>query len=270
MSEAQINNEQTRRRRVRTRTRKPRAEGEAGAAAAPRERTERAPRPPRVSTPVAAELFGKNATGTIDGVINGGRSKYGFINIEGSDARIYFSVTNFDAAEFPPRRGYGVEFLVTKDDTDRPSATNVKLTAEGKVQAAEREAKIAAEKASPAPARERKAAAAPAAAAAGAEAGERKRRVRAPRERPEDDRSISLQVHCVGKTEVKTVVAKLSQSIGKLKHTATEAFEASPTLNVFANVTSENPQGVLLSKALLRGMVDNDAVYLREPVPATA
>ena len=269
MSEIQKDSEQTRKRRV-GRVRKPRAEGEAAATpAAPREKVERAPRPPRVSVPVPAELFGKIATGRIDGVINGGRSKYGFITINDTEARIYFSVTNFDSSEFTARRGYEVEFLVSKDESDRANATNVKLTAGGKVQAAEREAKIVADKAV-AP-REKKAAAVPAAAAAaGAEAGERKKRVRAPRERPEDDRSISLQVHCVGKTEVKTVVAKLSQSIGKLKHAATEAFEVSPTLNVFVNVTAENAQGVLLSKALLRALNDNDAVYLREPAPATA
>lgn len=274
MSETQKTTEPTRRRRVRNnRSRKPKAEG-ASDAAAPAVKTERAPRPPReprVNVPVPPEFFGQTKTGKIDAVINGGRGKYGFIAIDSSEARIYFSFEKYDASEFVARRGYGVEFLVSKDDTDRTCAASVKLTAEGKVQAAEREARIAAEKANPAPKRERKPAAAPAAAsaapAAGAEVGEKKKRVRAPRTKPEDDRSVSLQVSYAGVPEAKTVVAKLSQSIGKLKHAATEAFDAPTELNVFL-VNAENPQGIKLTKALLRGLSDNATVELRAPTTA--
>lgn len=213
-------------------------------------------------------FFGKVTQGRIADVINGGRGRYGFINFGTEDAtettpRVYFNFTDYQDAEFVARKGYTVEFLVSKDESDRAFASNVRLTAAGRAQAAEREARIAADKPrGDREPRERKPAAEGAAAGAG-EGGERKRRERPPRVRPEDDRSVTLRVSCEGKPDVKIVIAKLGQSIGKLKHSATEAFEAPTTLNVFYN-------NELLTKAILRTLNDNDTIHLKEPVAATA
>lgn len=287
MSDRPETNPEGERRRPHRRSRKPKAAGEEGAAPAradngqKREKKERPPREPRERVPVPPELVGQTRTGTIVDVVLRGAAGFGFIEIEGG-ARVHFRLAPFtEANEFKARRGYEVQFTGDKDEKDRVYASNVRLTAAGRAQAAEREGKIAADKAAnPAPEKTRKprrepkeAGAAkearPKAAEGGADAAPKEKRVRKPRERrerpvrPEDDRSLSLRVTCQGRSEAHVVQAHLSQSIGKLKHAATEAFGAPVTYNVFHN-------NALLTKAILRTLNDNDTVHIKEPEAATA
>lgn len=256
---------------------------ETAAAAAPA-----APRAPRVVIPIPAELFNKPASGVVSEVITRGRGRFGFINIGDTQAgsretpRIYFHFSEFKETDFRPRRGYLVEFHVNRDETDRAFASDVTLTAEGRVAAAERSARAEAQRAAaPAPAaapaepRAKKAAAPAAAAPAPAERKPREPRervegeAREPRKRrerrtnPEDDRSIDLRVTCQGFAETKVVTAVISQSIGKLKHSATEAFGAPIEYNIFSAPNAEFPLGQFLTKAILRTLSNNDAVHLR-------
>jgi len=288
MSDKPETNPEGRRRPQRNRTRKPKAAGEEGAPASARsensqkrEKKERPPREPRERVPVPAELVGQTRTGTIVDVVLRGAAGFGFIEID-NGVRVHFRLAPFtEGNEFKARRGYEVSFTGDKDEKDRVYASNVRLTANGRAQAAEREAKIAADKAAnPAPEKTRrprreskegvpKEARAPKPAEGGADAAPKEKKARKPRERrerpirPEDDRTLSLRVTCQGRAETHTVQAHLAQSIGKLKHAATEAFGAPVNYNVFHN-------DVMLTKATLRTLQDNDTVHIKEPVEATA
>jgi hypothetical protein len=277
-------------RRRRSRPRKPRTTSEGGAVAegngaangtgrSPRQRREkkektaaasdenkekkssrpkREPREPRERVPVPEELVGQTSVGKIADIIDRGRNSYGFVALE-NDVSVYFKPADFaDASDFKPRRGYEVEITCAKDDKERVFANAVKLTAAGRSAAAEREAKIAADKANSADATKKPRA--PKAASAAGDAGEgeaKPKRERKPR-RPEDDRSVTLNVTSANSSETKTVVAVMSQSIGKLKHAATEAFEAPVSYNVYHN-------GELLTKATLRTLSENDTIHIKEP-----
>jgi hypothetical protein len=260
----------------RPRQRKEKSEGGAGT---PQEKAERPkreprePREPRERVPVPPELVGKTSVGKIVDVVERGKGSYGFVALD-NNVRVYFPTSSYaDASEFKARRGYEVEFTCGKDEKDRVYASSVRLTPAGKATAVEREAKIAADKAAAVnnsadgvkKARPAKAANSSSASATEGGEGEKKpRRERRERPvRPEDDRSLSLTCTCQNSSESKSVVAVLSQSIGKLKHTATEAFGAPPTYNVFH-------KDALLTKAILRTLHDNDVIHIKEPVATTA
>jgi len=169
---------------------------------------------------------------------------------------VYFNFENQADPTVFIRRGYPVEFTTKLDDKQRTSAFDVKLTEAGKVMAVEREASIAQKKA------ER-------IASGEADKGEKKpraareRKPRPPRE-PVEDRFVTLKVTCAGFSETKNIEFNLAQSVGKLKNVALTAFGAPVTLNVF-HVTSANPAGEYLTKAILNTLTANDTIHLGEP-----
>jgi len=216
-----------------------------------KEGTAKTPKVREEANPVPREFVGQTKTGIISDVLKTkiGNGQFGFIlvggDVEKANApRIYFNMTDFSDAEFRPRKGYGVSFTVTEDESARMAAKNVTLTADGKVTAAAREKEIA-ERASAAP----KSTGSPGAAKPKA------KRTRQPR--PEDTRTVNLKVSSVGATGEKDVVAKLGESLGKLKHLCISAFESEDiTLQVY------HSDGRLLSKEILVSMKDGDSVRL--------
>ena len=153
------------------------------------------------------------------------------------------------------RRGYQVDFSVTKDEKDRPFATDVKLTAEGRVAAVEREATIAGTKVEVKEGKENK---------------EVNKESAAPRQKKErkprvlDERTVSLVVSAQGKSDFQ-VVAQLSQSIGKLKFSCVEGLGVPTDYNIYCDRSSANPKGIMLTKALLRNMKDGDKIFMVPP-----
>lgn len=234
-------------------------ESEEEVAEVTRERKERPAHVPSVEVP--SDLIGKAAVGEICDIIKRGRGKFGFIYIgEGEFSRsetprIYFNFKDYDDKVYLPRRGYSVEFVCKTDESNRPYAAEITLTAKGLEQAQAREAKISSDGA-PKVIREVD--------VIEAETEKISARRRRPR-RNFDDRSISLVVQCDGKgDESKIIDAKLSQSIGKLKHSATKEFDAPHSFNIYCQITPANPEGILLTKAILKQMADNDVIYLKE------
>jgi hypothetical protein len=210
------------------------------------------------STPVPDSMANTNQVGHIDEVVRpmiGGPIRFGFIYIgtDGGDSRprIYFNISDFQTKDFKPRKKYEVSFKVEKDDTDRFFASNVELTDAGKETASKREAEIAeAKKAEDAE--------------GGGEKKEGAAKAKSGRKRAVDTREVKLKLTAEGFDGEKEVVAKLGESLGKLKHTCITALGTEDiTLNVFAGAT-------LLSKELLREMKDGDAITLKALPAATA
>jgi hypothetical protein len=186
----------------------------------------------------------KTVTGKICDIVKRGRGQFGFIHIgEGpkrSDTpRIYFSFKDFTETKFPPRRGYLVEFECAKDQSNRSYAANVKLTEEGLKEAEERDLKYMIN-----PDNKRE-----------STGGERK-----PRRDEMEGRNIVLMVTCEGESETKQITANVAHSIGKLKHLAGAPME----FNVFCHITPETPDGVLLSRAILNEMSDNEMIHIKQ------
>jgi hypothetical protein len=218
------------------------------------------------------DLVGKKSVGFVTAVVRRGRLKFGFINLgpeekpESETPRIYFSFTGLPEGEAVLRKGYQVEFVAAADDKGRPYATDIKLTEAGKKYATEREAAIAQQRI------ER-------AAEGGAPREPRERKERAPREAREpreprerrvvEERLISLNVSCEGKSEVKTLEFNANQSVGRVKNVACTAFDAPIEYNVF-HVSSEAPQGVYLTKSLLVKLNSGDSIRLAAPVEPAA
>lgn len=252
--------------------------GEEAAAKEPKAPKEpKEPKPVPVSAPVPEELMGTSQVGRICDVTNRTRGKFGFIFIgldeekpRAETPRIYFSFKEYsEDNKFPPRRGYQVSFTCGRDEEDRACAKDIKITPEGLVLAEERDAKYLAEQAAKKERAEKAVAEKPAANGEEkpTEGGEKKKRVR---KRAVDERELSLTVTCEGKAdEKKVVVAKLAESIGKLKHTATVAYDAPISYSVYCQITPENPEGTLLTKAILKTLAENELIHLKEP-PAEA
>ena len=223
--------------------------------AVPSEPRERKERP--ASLPFPPELVGKKTNGLVAAIVRRGRLKFGFINLgleekaEGEATRIYFSFANLTEEDLFLRRGYPVEFVVLSDEKGRPYASDIKLTENGKVVAAEREAAITQQRL------ER-----------GAEEHSAPKRERAPRERrerkPVEPRLLVLRVTCEGKSETKAIEFDVAQSVGKLKNVACTEFEAPVHYNVF-HVSKEAPAGVFLTKAILVTLSANDTLHLAVP-----
>ena len=213
------------------------------------EKPEREERP---NVPVPPELIGKTAVGKIETIVRRGRGQFGFIFIgegEGSRAttpRIYFNFKDYVETRFPPRRGYLVSFMCEEDDEGRPYATNLTLTPTGLVEAEQREEEYLKRTAT----------------STGEPRVPRERRERRDK-RDDDERTVTLMVTCEGKSGEKQITAKLSQSIGKLKHTATTEFDAPIEYNVYC------ADGTLLSRAILAEMSEGSIIHLK-PAPATA
>jgi len=254
------------------RRRGPPRDGAGGGAAA--EGEARAPRergPSRAATacPVPAAFLGTTKEGKICDIIKKGQEKFGFIYIgDGTTAheetpRIYFNFKDFEDADYVPRKGYSVAFKCLNDDKGRAYASALTLTEEGKTQAAEREALIKSTAREPRAAGEPRAPREKKEKAEGGAGGEaRPKRERKPR--AVDERTVQLKVTCVGKgSEEKELTARLGESIGRIKHAATQAFDAPIHLNVFC-------KGELLTKTILAGLSDGDVIHLGEPVASSA
>lgn len=203
------------------------------------------------SVPVPPELIGTTVAGRICDIVRRGRGQFGFIFI-GDDEnssradtpRVYFNFKDYTETKFPPRRGYLVQFTCAEDDEKRVLATDVKLTEQGLQEATIREEEFQKKVAS------------------GEQRAPRERRER--RERSDEDEiPVALKVTCEGKVGEKQITVKLSQSIGKLKHTAAEEFDAVGEYTVYCHVSSENPEGTLLTRAILAEMTDNDVIHLK-------
>lgn len=223
----------------------------ASAAAAKRRR----PRQVYKSIPVSADSIGTNAVGKIYDIAKRGTNSFGFILVDAPGVpsnekpTIYFSLKDYTDAEYIARRGYLVQFTIEKDEKDRPFASQLTLTPEGRVAAAAREERISATKTEN----------------GGAEAVEKPARAPRPRN-PNADDFVTLKVSCEGKTEVHDIEAKIYQSIGKLKYTAVELFGAPITFTVFTAKSAEHPNGELLTKAILRTLKDGDSIHLGSPI----
>lgn len=202
-----------------------------------------------VSVPIPPSLIGKTVTGKICDIVRRGRGQFGFIFIGEGEAtradtpRIYFNFKDYTEERFPPRRNYVVSFTCLEDDEKRVYASNVQLTPQGAKDAEVREEeylkRTAGEKREPRERRERR------------------------EKRDEDERTVTLMVTCEGKSGEKQITAKLSQSIGKLKHTATTEFDAPIEYSVYC------ADGTLLSRAILAEMSEGSIIHLK-PAPATA
>ncbi len=202
--------------------------------------------------PIPEDMFNTTQEGRITDTLKTriGGSRFGFILIgQGKPEtlpRIYFKYEDFSDDEFVPRRGYMVTFSVEKDDQGRFVAKNVSLTEDGKEKAAIREVQIKAQQ--------------DAQEAAGAEGGAaaEKKPKKARKPRAINDREVTLKLTAEGFEGEREVVAKLGESLGKLKHTCITAFESDKIqLNVFKGDT-------LLTKSILREMADGDAINLKE------
>ena len=211
--------------------------------------------------PVPPELIGTECTGKIFDIIKRFAS-YGFILINSETSpknqkpKIYFNMKDYEEVDFVARKGYLVKFNVTKDDKDRLCATNILLTTEGKAAAVLREERIAKYREDEA-----------AGIASGEiikredDGGEKKKRGPRPRREP-NETAIPLTVTCDGKAEKMTVEAKIFQSIGRLKHSCIEAFGVTPNYSIYCQRTPANPEGVLLTKVILKQMTDGDNIHL--------
>jgi helicase MOV-10 len=232
----------------------------------------------RERVPVPADLVGRTVVGKIVDVVERGKTSYGFIAIDKA-VRVYFPMSSYAADNgSKARRGYEVEFYCDKDDKDRVFGSSVRLTPAGKETAVQREAMIAADKAASSGGNavtkkakspnninqanqtmvsEKSTAAADATdVAVDGEKIKKRRRVRLTK--PEDNKTVSLSCTSQNSAVTKSVDALLSQSIGKLKHTAVGVFSAPTTYSVYH-------KGALLTKAVLRTLRDNDLIHIQDP-----
>lgn len=222
---------------------------------------EEAPRRRTADIPVPPELIGTEVTGKIFDIIKRFNGKsYGFILINSETSpknqkpKIYFSLKDYEETGFVARKGYEIKFKVSKDDLDRLCATNISLTAEGKVAAALREERIAKY-------REDEEAGVVSREVKVKVDGEKKSR--GPRHRREPNETVvPLTATCDGKTEKVTVEAKIFQSIGRLKHSCIEAFGVPADYSIYCQRTPENPEGILLTKVILKQMQEGDNIHL--------
>lgn len=153
-----------------------------------------------MSPPVPKSMIGTTVTGKICDIVKKGRGQFGFIFIgEGTRTetpRIYFSFKDYTETNFPPRRGFLVEFECAEDESERSFASKVRLTPEGLIEAGARDVRYQANS-------EMKK----------ETTGER--RVRRPRKEVGEGRTVVLKVTCEGRDETKQVTANVTQSIGK-------------------------------------------------------
>lgn len=243
---------------------------------------ERAPRTPRVVVPLPLELVGKTNKGIVSYFNMRGPSKFGFIYISDSlpgkgEAetlpRVYFKLDDYHNytpdTKYYPRRGYEVQFEISKDETDRFYAVNIRLTDSGVAASgayqAERAVKIAVMKESgeAPPARKVKSAAAakqPKSESDGIEKKKKPRRNRKPREKVDIDTLpiVNLVFTCEGKAGEKTVEARIGQNLGTLKYNAAAAFEASNDLSMYKD-------GSLLTRTICATLKDGDRIQLATP-----
>jgi len=75
---------------------------------------------------------------------------------------------------------------------------------------------------------------------------------------------MTLKMTCEGKNEEKDVIFNLTESIGKLKILATEAFEA-PANYIVYYVASDKTPGVYLTKRILYRLGDTANIHLGPP-----
>lgn len=212
--------------------------------------------------PVPAELVGKEAEGTVVSVIRKGKYNFGFISLSTGDdyddnkhPRIYFNPSYLADSSLYLRRGYVVKFNVSNDEEGRSVAKDIDLTEAGTKIKTEREAIIAQKRSErlqqqPKETKEVK------------EVNEATvtRRRREPR-KPREYKKITLKAQKAGSDTEKIIEFALNQSIGKLKSIATKELEAPIEYSVF-HVTSENPEGVFLTKSILNKLTDNDIIRL--------
>ena len=153
-----------------------------------------------MSPPVPKSMIGTTVTGKICDIVKKGRGQFGFIFIgEGTRTetpRIYFSFKDYTETNFPPRRGFLVEFECAEDDSERSFASKVRLTPEGLIEAGARDVRYQANS-------EMK------------KESNGERRVRRPRKEVGEGRTVVLKVTCEGRDETKQVTANVTQSIGK-------------------------------------------------------
>jgi hypothetical protein len=166
--------------------------------------------------------------------------QFGFIVIGAEDERttgprIYFNFEHFNDETFRPRKGYGVSFTVTSDESDRLAAKDVILTADGRVTATEREATLLQR--------------------GGSEQKPKARRARVPP--AVDTRTVNLTVTGEGLVGSRNIEAKLGDTLGKLKHLCITAFESE---NIALQVYHSD--GRLMTKDILGSMQDGEALRL--------
>jgi len=205
------------------------------------------PRPTPI--PIPAELVGKRTTGKILTILKKGRSRFGFIRIiDGNELSpsIYFTLQQYKDSEFL-RRGYVVEFEVAVDEQSRHSANDIHLTEEGKTAAAEWNEQYEQRR------NER----------AGEEGSAKKspRQTQPRRRRSFNSKTVNLKATCEGHAEEKDIEFQTSRSVGKLKSIITIEFSAPLEYKVY-HITSENPKGEFLTKAILNKLNDGDKVHL--------
>ena len=136
---------------------------------------------------------------------------------------------------------------MTQDDAGRPYASEVRLTPKGLEEATKRDEEIKAKVA--------------------AEGGERKDGRSRPRMVQVENRMVTLKVTCEDKDGEREITVNVADSIGKMKHAATVAFDAPIEYSVYCGVSPETPEGTMLSRAHLNDLKDGDYIHLK-PSPA--
>lgn len=273
------------------------------------EKAARPPRPPRVETaPITEDFVGKTFVGRISDVILHGqpirRPVFGFINIGDnveaveSVPSIFFKRSEFNDADHRyPRRGYQVEFTVSKNEEGKFFAVNVHLTPAGKAEADENKKKAdeakAARKEAAAAATPAPVATTPAPVAAvktttkptkttatpkptttstptpapvvKSEDGAAKKKSAA--KKVKNDTIVQLKVTLEGKPESHTVDVKVGAPLGGLKKEIIKLFNATGDFKI-NHVTSENPEGTYLSMSILRSLKNGDHIHFAKAEPA--
>jgi hypothetical protein len=210
-------------------------------------RRTRKPRPENI--PVSNEMVGETLTGIVLSVIRKGKMRFGFIGIgkditnEQEMPRIYFNIMELSDRSVFLRRGYEVQFEVKKDSQDRPFASGIILTEDGKKVAAEREEYIAKRRAE--------------------NPEEQGKRSTRDRRTPGEDKVVSIRISCEGKTDIRTMEFNLRDSMGRLKAAVSKEFDVETPMNLYL-VTKDNPTGLFLTKQLLASMDPSDIVNLSE------
>jgi hypothetical protein len=208
-------------------------------------------------------MQGKKVVGYVATVVKKGRYTFGFITLGAENdvtaPSIYFNPASVVDSNLFLRKGYEVELVVGRDEDNRASAKEIKLTATGEKIKAERDAAYEARRAERPERPERTAAP-----AADESTEERKPRVRKPRPPAVEGTPLTLKVTCQGHAGEKTVDVHNLISVGRLKGISTTAFEAPVTYNVY-HVPKDGSAHVYLTKSVLSTLSNGDKIHLAEP-----
>ena len=211
----------------------------------------------------------------VKGTISIVKAGFGFIDIDSADStkpgqglpRIYFKKKDFTDEKFRARRGYLVTFKVTKDEEGKSYASEIKLTAEGQLSALKineaivkrkEEAKV--EKAQNNTDKKLSPNVAESSGESTTGKPKRPRRIRKTVER-----IVKIKVTCEGKKDEIMLDLNLRRQtkLGQVKAIACKTIDAPLNYSIYSR-TSEDPDIVFFTKAILNKLKDGDHLHLKE------